>query len=119
VSNYYILDEDGKTPVRVYDAVECAQWREANPLSGPPNVVGMTKVGDADVSTVFLGLDHNFFGDGSAPILWETMVFGGDMDQNQWRYGSYEDALAGHDRVVAELAASSAVDDGEEGESRS
>jgi hypothetical protein len=31
-----------------------------------------------EVSTVFLGVDHNFFGVGG-PILFETMIFGGDL----------------------------------------
>lgn len=51
------------------------------------------------VSTVFLGLDHNFFGRGD-PILWETMIFGGVNDFGQWRYDSREAALAGHAEAV-------------------
>lgn len=46
------------------------------------------------VSTIFLGLDHNF-GDGP-PILWETMMF----HQGEWgperRAASKEDALQNH-----------------------
>ena len=37
------------------------------------------------VSTVFLTIDHNW-GSGQ-PILFESMVFGGDHDQDQWRAG--------------------------------
>lgn len=65
------------------------------------------------VSTVFLGLDHRFFGDGP-PILFETMaftapelvtLFGGEprwiarsMDY-QRRYCTWEQAVAGHSEV--------------------
>lgn len=54
------------------------------------------------VSTVFLGLDHNYFGRG-APVLWETMVFGGPHDMDQRRYTSAESALEGHQQTVSEL----------------
>lgn len=62
--------------------------------------VGYDKVGEARVSTVFLGIDHNFDDEGP-PILFETMVFGllGEEEQ-QWRYASYEDAVEGHRRAV-------------------
>ena len=46
------------------------------------------------VSTVFLGLDHQF-GDGP-PVLWETLVFGGSLDGEMARYTSRAAALAGH-----------------------
>lgn len=56
--------------------------------------------GEVRVSTVFLhGLNSSFTKDGP-PILWETMVFGGDMDGYQERYTSHEDAVAGHDETV-------------------
>jgi hypothetical protein len=47
------------------------------------------------VSTVFLGLDHNFSQSGP-PVLWETMIFGGPHDGHQARYTSEADARAGH-----------------------
>lgn len=57
----------------------------------------------AKVSTVFLGLDHSF--DEGVPILWETMIFGGQHDQEQWRYATRDEALKGHKKAV-ELALS-------------
>ena len=54
------------------------------------------------VSTVWLGLDHNFM-PGSPPAIFETMVFGGKHDMWQDRYATKEAALAGHERVVAAL----------------
>ncbi len=53
------------------------------------------------VSTVWMGLDHNYFHPGDPPIIFETMVFGGSHDQWQDRYSTREQAAAGHARVVA------------------
>jgi hypothetical protein len=58
------------------------------------------------VSTIFLGLDHNFGGTHSMPILWETMVFGGEYHGYQARYTNRVAALEGHERTCAMIAAS-------------
>ena len=50
------------------------------------------------VSTVFLGLDHAW--DSGPPLLFETMVFNGPMDQEMDRYSTWEEAEAGHDDMV-------------------
>jgi hypothetical protein len=51
------------------------------------------------VSTVLLGIDHSF---GEAvPILFETMIFGGDHDDYQRRYHTRAEAEAGHQEAVA------------------
>ena len=61
--------------------------------------VDHTTVGESEVSTVFLGLDHQF-GKGP-PILWETMVFGGKHNHDQDRCsGSREQAEAMHQKMV-------------------
>lgn len=61
------------------------------------------------VSTVFLMLDHSFMG--GPPVLWETMVFGGPSDGEQWRYAHRRAAKAGHRDVVRFLRFALAVDD--------
>lgn len=55
--------------------------------------------GKGYVSTVFLGIDHSH-GIGDTPILFETMVFGGFLDQEIMRYETYEEALKGHEAMV-------------------
>ncbi len=50
------------------------------------------------ISTVFLGIDH-CFGDGE-PQLFETMIFGGKLDQEMWRYSTWEQAAKGHQEAV-------------------
>lgn len=61
---------------------------------------------DAEVSTVWLGINHRF-GDGP-PLIFETMVFGGGLDQYQERYSTEQHARAGHDAVVAKVRAEAA-----------
>jgi hypothetical protein len=50
------------------------------------------------VSTVWLGLNHNFIG--KTPLIFETMVFAADemspVDGMQWRYSTEDQAMAGH-----------------------
>jgi hypothetical protein len=63
--------------------------------------VALTSISDdEEVSTVWLGLDHRFADEGP-PLIFETMVFGGPLDQEQERYTNEIAALAGHDRWVA------------------
>lgn len=92
---YWILD-DGGEPVSVGDDVRAwSNWFS----SGDKRQVGEDTVGDIRVSTVFLGLDHNFSGSGR-PVLWETMVFGGELDGEQWRYDSLQAAMQGHGEML-------------------
>lgn len=65
-------------------------------------VVEQTQLNGADVSTVWLGSDHNFFG--GRPLIFETMIFSSkylDLDQYQHRYSTLEEAKKGHKRAVA------------------
>lgn len=56
------------------------------------------------VSTVWLGLDHNFAPVGP-PLIFETMVFlaGTPEDMGMHRYATREQALAGHEAICAEI----------------
>jgi hypothetical protein len=67
--------------------------------------IALHKRNGVRVSTVFLGIDHNFGLEGP-PIVFETMVFIDDAeddergnDYGQWRYSTYDEALLGHIRV--------------------
>jgi hypothetical protein len=68
--------------------------------------VASTAIPESDVwvSTVWLGLDHNFsFGtEPHVPVIFETMVFGVE-DEVMDRYATEEQALEGHLRVVLNL----------------
>lgn len=104
---HWILD--GRKVVRA-NFVEWAVWIETSP---GPHAVARTAVNDqCEVSTVFLGIDHNFLGQGP-PLLFETMIFvrrpegrrgrRHEWEENgsgQWRWTTYEDAERGHAMIV-------------------
>jgi hypothetical protein len=93
--NHYILDADGQ-PQLEPDLLRWAAWSE-----GAPRRVARSTVGEAKVSTVFLGVDHAF-GSGP-PILFQTVIFNGPHDEAQWRYHTRAEAEAGHQAVVDAL----------------
>lgn len=61
--------------------------------------VAQDKVGDVTVSTVFLGSDYAF--NGGPPMLFETMIFGGEHDEFQDRCSTWEQAEAMHASALA------------------
>ena len=92
---YYILE--GRKP----KPASQKQWRELFSLKNRyKRIVDKTLVGETEVSTIFLGLDHNYSYTGP-PVLFETMIFGGEHDQYQERYTTWDDAEAGHAKAVA------------------
>lgn len=62
-------------------------------------------INDVRVSTVFLGINHNFGGNGD-PILFETLVFGGKYNDEMYRYCTKEEAIKGHDKITLKVAKS-------------
>lgn len=95
MSEYYILE--GREP-KVVDLMAWGRW-----FGKADRKVANTKIGDTTVSTVFLGLDHSF-GNGP-PLLFETLVFGGELADEMDRYETYEQAEAGHKTMVAKVEA--------------
>ncbi len=88
----YILN--GKIPVPCNNIFVWARWFETANRD-----VAKTQTSNGLVSTVFLGIDHNF-GLGDRPILFETMVFGGIFDGDCQRYSTWEEAEEGHNQKV-------------------
>lgn len=98
MSDKYILI--GKTPKKSSNVTDWGRWFEAN---GTNRVVGKDVLNGVHVSTVFLGIDHNFnprATGNSEPILFETMVFGGKYDQYQRRYTTWAEAEIGHKKAL-------------------
>ena len=60
--------------------------------------VAMTEICGAQISTVFLGINHNF-GDGP-PLLFESLIFGSPHDGEQRRYSTWDEAEKGHIEMV-------------------
>ena len=97
----YILDESGN-PVVEPDLMKWGHWMG----TGNRHIALDRLAEGVKISTLFLGVDYNF-GEGP-PILFETMIFGGEHDQYQERYETREQALEGHKRAV-QLAISNPV----------
>lgn len=91
---------EGHTPIPVTET-DTPRWARMIEDSESRRVA-KTTVGDADVSTVFLGIDYNWTGKGP-PLVFETMIFGGNYDQETWRWSTWNEAEAGHTRIVAAL----------------
>jgi len=91
MNDYYILD--GKTVITC-NLLEWAEW-----LKNADRTVKKTKIGEIKISTVFLGLDHNYSDEGP-PLLFETLVFGGPLDGEMNRYWTWEQAEEGHREMV-------------------
>jgi hypothetical protein len=99
--NYVLI---GQTPVVEPDLLTWARWFEENDRR-----VALSRVLDiAVVSTVFLGIDHNYFrfaGYGK-PLLFETMVFWEDEGgEEQDRCSTWAEAEAMHAAMVREAGA--------------
>lgn len=90
IQQKYILKDKKIIPV---DLMTWAKWFET-----VERHIGNDYIGKIQVSTVFLGIDHNF-GEGE-PLLFETMIFGGKYDDYQERYSTYEEAEKGHKKAI-------------------
>ena len=70
-----------------------------NPLSEEDTRIGIDKVNGYLVSTIFLGVGFEVYS------LFETMVFGGKLDQEQKRYSTWEEAERGHVLMINRVKA--------------
>jgi hypothetical protein len=96
---HYVLE--GHTPIPATSLEAWGYW-----FAEADRCVGRTVLTeDVEVSTVFLGLDHSFSRGARPPVLFETMVFGGPLDEEQERYTSWEEAEAGHAAMCARVHA--------------
>lgn len=107
-NKHYILDEN-KNLVEV----DLMTWANFFESFENRKVAQETLEDGTFVSTVFLGLDHNF-SDNGPPLIFETMVFSpeekkvqfGDKerifheDLEQSRYSTWEEAMNGHRETV-------------------
>jgi hypothetical protein len=93
VSNYY--DKFGKPITQDKWTIQFGDYHN--------RVVAQHTISGVQISTVWLGLDHQY-GDGP-PLIFETMVFGGPMDQEMDRYSTLEEAKTGHRRMVTKVKA--------------
>ena len=97
MSNCWIETSDGHVKP-CDDILKWGRWME-----NAQRVVGNFIIDGIRVSTVFLGTDYNFARSG-APILYETMIFGGPRDQETHRYTTRQEAQKGHIAVCESLS---------------
>lgn len=96
---YFVLDKNGD-PRPERNPIAFAYWRANNHAAC---VLAKTRIdADAEVSTVFLGINHAHRG--GPPVLWESMIFGGPLDGMQRRYTSRAPATKGHEEMVAQAS---------------
>lgn len=106
----YALNEAGE-PVECDDWLAWAMWFEnANELRQVDDDYVTIEDGTVvRVSTVFMGIDSFAR---NPPLLWETLVFGGDLDGHGGRYSSKAAALAGHREALALVLSGAMSTDG-------
>src|SRR5262245_17219190 len=104
IGEYYILDEQHQ-PIKV-GLMEWGSWY------GEKNRrVDWTRINsEVFVSTVFLGVDINLFGE--VPILFETMIFGGAFDKYRLNVSTWNEAVANHKNLVDRLRAGQPLENG-------
>lgn len=88
---------DGHKVVPANDALD---WGRS--FASADRHVGNDAIGDVRISTVFLGIGHDY----DPPILFETMIFGGDHDQYQERCSTWDEAEKQHAAALALVRAS-------------
>jgi len=100
--DHYVLSKRGRA------VPACCRGAGVLFLELGSRIVAKNWVGDVEVSTVFLAIDHSF-GQTCLPVLWETMVFGKD-EEGQRRYCSVEAARIGHEEMLDEVRQRAAAD---------
>ena len=96
----YILDNH--TPVPMDTSTEEVLIKWAQWMLKADRLVAKTQINDSiEVSTVFLGLDHNYCG--GKPVLFETMVFRDGHGDEMDRCCTWEEAEAMHEKVVRQV----------------
>ncbi len=93
---YYLLNDD-----HTYYPCTLREWSDQ--VNGVTIRIGFETIGDKDVSTIWLGLDHSH--SLGAPILFETMVFDTRTDEIRrdiycTRHTTWQEAEEGHAKAV-------------------
>ena len=98
ITGKYILKH--RKPVECPNLKKWGRWLQ----TAHNKRVRSTYIGNAWISTVFLGLDHNWI-EGGAPLLFETMLFKKDDgdDQTCTRATSWREALKQHWQMVEKV----------------
>jgi hypothetical protein len=103
---YRLVD---KKPVHCATGQEWAEWYEPAAVSGE-RIVARDELDGIEVSTIFTGIDPNPV-DHDPPQLFETMTFvNGKSTGAAIRYATWQQAEAGHRRMVIKARNSDMTD---------
>jgi len=91
MKNYILNDEN-----QVVEAGSLEQWAVFFGNSARRRVARTNVGGDVYVSTMFLGMGTD--------ELFETMVFGGPLDQELWRTSTWDEAVKAHEAACKEVS---------------
>lgn len=96
MTHYFLNEDHSVTPCEFM--VWAKQFEEMS--KADTRHVGDDMIKGYHVSTVWLGLDHQYFN--GPPLIFETMVFHGDTcgDIYMDRYTTWEQAVEGHKRAI-------------------
>ena len=99
-NKHWILTPKTKK-IKEVSLMEWARWFEV----GKNKIIKQEIIKGQHVSTVFMGIDHNFSTHGGTPILFETMIFKGKGKYKDYqdRYSTYKEALEAHSKLVKEI----------------
>lgn len=88
----FIMDNQGN----IFPEDSFLEWAKWFEKAGESRIIQKSYVGDVDVSTVFLGINHAWRG--GRPLIFESMTFSETDRFNHWqdRYSTKEEAIAGH-----------------------
>jgi hypothetical protein len=103
--------EDADRQVAYTEFINPPHWQEIDNARARDHAAKMKELGFQPrnarstrmivVSTVFLGLDHAWAG--GPPLLFETMVFNGPLNDEQRRCATWDQATAQHRKTVEEV----------------
>jgi hypothetical protein len=99
--SYYVLMDD-RVSVREVDGLSWAQWFLG---AGDHRLVAVGFVAGATISTQFIGVSFQVQG---PPLLWQTIIIGGDRNGYQRSYASLEAARVGHQELIEQLKSAQA-----------
>lgn len=92
----------GSAALRIFDRaglpITLAEWEALRQTDY--RVLCQESIGDAWVSTVWLGIDH---ATGDPPLIFETMIFGGEHNETVWRTSTESVAWHVHMLIVIYL----------------
>jgi hypothetical protein len=90
---YRILVDGELVPATL---IEWGRWFEHD----ENRIIARMSQGNIMISTVCLGVNHGF---GKRPLWFETMVFRNGDSSEMERYETLEEAMRGHERMVAQV----------------